>query len=97
MATETITLIIAIASLVIAVATLIVAYKTYVSTEKAYKFAKDNSKGDIKKRLRVDEKRLEKLNEQIKKSTWGYADVTEDDFEERDRLEDEIEDLKDRL
>lgn len=52
MNTETITLIIAIASLVIAVATLIVAYKTYVSTEKAYKFAKDNSKRAIRKKLR---------------------------------------------
>ena len=47
--------------------------------------------------IKTVEKRLEKLNEQIKKSTWGYADVAEDDFEERDRLEDEIEDLKDRL
>lgn len=40
---------------------------------------------------------MEELNELMKKGTWGYADVTEEHFEERDRLEDEIEELKDRL
>lgn len=97
MATETIALIIAIIALVVAMATLFVAYKTYLFTEKAYKFTKDNSKGNVRKKLRKDEERLEELNELMKKDTWGYADMTEEQFRERERLEDEIEDLKDRL
>ena len=91
------TLVVAALALIVAVATLVFSYKTYEVTQKNYMFTKDNSKGNIRKRLREDESRLEELNELIKKGTWGYAYVTDEHFDERDRLEEEIEDLKDRL
>lgn len=90
-------LVISIASLVIMFVTLVIAYKTYQFTKKTYMFTKNNSKANIKKQLREKENRVEELTDLIKKGTWGHAYVTNEHFDERDRLRKEIEYLKDML
>ena len=82
---ETITLIIAVASLVVMVATLV--------------FMVKNSKGYLRSKLRKKEERYERLNgiTHINPFSSRAGVVKNKHFEERDKLEKEIEDLKDRL
>lgn len=89
---ENITLIIAITGLIIAVATLIVAIMTY-------KYYMDSDKRNVRRRLKRKEERYNKLDNLIKGSTFSpYSGLVSDrHFEERDKLEEEIKDLKDRL
>lgn len=91
------TLIIGIASLVIMVVTLVITYKTYQFTKKTYMFTENNSKANIKKQLREKENRVEELTDLIKRGTWERAYVTNEHFDERDKLRKEIEYLKDML
>lgn len=92
MTTETITLIIAITGLIIAVATLIVAIMTY-------KYYMDSDKRNVRRRIRRKEERYNSLDNFIKSSPFSFWNrmVTEKHFEERDKLKEEIKDLKDKL
>ena len=85
MSTETLTLIIACASLVVMVATLV--------------FMVRNSKGYLQRKLRKKEERYERLNEITHISPFSPMAglVKNKHFEERDKLEQEIEDIKEKL
>lgn len=85
MSTETLTIIIACASLVVMVATLV--------------FMVKNSKGYLQRKLRKKEERYERLNEITHISPFSPMAglVKNKHFEERDKLEQEIEDIKEKL
>ena len=85
MSTETLTIIIACASLVVMVATLV--------------FMVRNSKGYLQRKLRKKEERYERLNEMTHISPFSPMAglVKNKHFEERDKLEQEIEDIKEKL
>lgn len=85
MSTETITIIIACASLVVMVATLV--------------FMVKNSKGYLRRKLREKERRYNSLDNLCKTSSFSpLAGIVNDrHFEERDKLEQEIEDIKEKL
>ncbi len=85
MSTETLTIIIACASLVVMVATLV--------------FMVRNSKGYLQRKLRKKEERYERLNEITHISPFSPMAglVKNKHFEERDKLEQEIEDIKEKL
>lgn len=85
MSTETLTIIIACASLVVMVATLV--------------FMVRNSKGYLQRKLRKKEERYERLNEITHISPFSPMAglVMNKHFEERDKLEQEIEDIKEKL
>lgn len=89
---EKITLIIAITGLIVAVATLIVAILTY-------RYYLNSDKRRVRRKLRKKVARWESLDNFIKNSTFSpmASMVTDRHFEEGDKLEKEIEDLKDRL
>lgn len=92
MSTETANLIVACASLVVMVVTLIVACATLA-------FMVKNSKGYLRRKLREKERRYSSLNNLCKSSPFTpLADLVKDrHFEERDKLEQEIEDIKEKL
>lgn len=85
MSTETLTLIIAFASLVVMVATLV--------------FMVKNSKGYLRRKLREKERRYNSLDNLCKTSPFSPLAglVKNKHFEERDKLEQEIEDIKEKL
>jgi len=85
MSTETLTLIIAFASLVVMVATLV--------------FMVKNSKGYLRRKLREKERRYNSLDNLCKISPFSPMAglVNDKHFEERDKLEQEIEDIKEKL
>ena len=85
MSTETLTIIIACASLVVMVATLV--------------FMVRNSKGYLQRKLRKKEERYERLNEITHISPFSPMAglVKNKHFEERDKLEQEIENIKEKL
>ena len=85
MSTETLTIIIACASLVVMVATLV--------------FMVKNSKGYLRRKLREKERRYNSLDGMIKDAPFSpFAGiVNEKHFEERDKLKQEIEDIKEKL
>ena len=85
MSTETLTLIIAFASLVVMVATLV--------------FMVKNSKGYLRRKLREKERRYNTLDNLCKTSPFSPLAglVKNKHFEERDKLEQEIEDIKEKL
>ena len=85
MSTETLTIIIACASLVVMVATLV--------------FMVRNSKGYLQRKLRKKEERYERLNEITHISPFSPMAglVKNKHFEERDKLEHEIVDIKEKL
>ncbi len=85
MSTETLTLIIAFASLVVMVATLA--------------FMVRNSKGYLRRKLREKERRYNSLDNLCKISPFSPMSslVNDKHFEERDKLEQEIEDIKEKL
>ena len=85
MSTETLTIIIACASLVVMVATLV--------------FMVKNSKGYLRRKLREKERRYNSLDNLCKTSPFSpLAGIVNDrHFEERDKLEQEIEDIKEKL
>lgn len=85
MSTETLTLIIAFASLVVMVATLV--------------FMVRNSKGYLRRKLREKERRYNSLDNLCKTSPFSplAGIVNNRHFEERDKLEQEIEDIKEKL
>lgn len=85
MSTETLTIIIACASLVVMVVTLV--------------FMVRNSKGYLQRKLRKKEERYERLNEIAHISPFSPLAglVKNKHFEERDKLEQEIEDIKEKL
>lgn len=85
METNTLTLIIAVASLVVMAATLV--------------FMVKNSKGYLRRKLRKKEECYERLSGITHISPFSPLDsmVKNKHFEKRDKLEKEIEDLKDRL
>ncbi len=85
MSTETLTIIIACASLVVMVATLV--------------FMVKNSKGYLRRKLREKERRYNSLDNLCKTSPFSpLAGLVKDKhFEERDKLEQEIEDIKEKL
>lgn len=85
MSTETLTIIIACASLVVMVATLV--------------FMVRNSKGYLQRKLRKKEERYERLNEITHISPFSPMAglVNDKHFEERDKLKQEIEDIKEKL
>ena len=89
---EKITLIIAITGLIVAEATLIVAIMTY-------RYYMNSDKRNVRKKLRKIEERYERLNgiTQISPFSPMAGMVKNKHFEERDKLEKEIEELKDRL
>ena len=85
MSTETLTLIIAFASIVVMVATLV--------------FMVKNSKGYLRRKLREKERRYNTLDNLCKTSPFSPLAglVKNKHFEERDKLEQEIEDIKEKL
>lgn len=92
MSTETANLIVACASLVVMVVTLIVACATLA-------FMVKNSKGYLRRKLREKERRYNSLDELCKTSPFSPLAglVKNKHFEERDKLEQEIEDNKEKL
>lgn len=91
MRTETANLIVACASLVVMVVTLIVACATLA-------FMVKNSKGYLRRKLREKERRYNTLDNLCKSSPFTpLAIVNDRHFEERDKLEQEIEDIKEKL
>ena len=92
MSTETLTLIIACASLVVMVVTLIVACATLA-------FMVRNGKGYLRRKLREKERRYNTLDDLCKVSPFSpMAGIVNDKhFEERDKLGQEIEDIKEKL
>ena len=85
MSTETLTLIIAFASLVVMVATLV--------------FMVKNSKGYLRRKLREKERHYNSLDNICKISPFSPMSglVNDKHFEERDKLGQEIEDIKEKL
>ncbi len=85
MSTGTLTLIIAFASLVVMVATLV--------------FMVKNSKGYLRRKLREKERRYNSLDNLCKTSPFSpMAGLVKDKhFEEREKVSQEIEDLKEKL
>ena len=85
MSTETLTIIIACASLVVMVATLV--------------FMVKNSKGYLRRKLREKERRYNSLDNLCKTSPFSPLAglVKNKHFEERDKLKQEIEDIKEKL
>lgn len=85
MSTETLTLIIAFASLVVMVATLA--------------FMVKNSKGYLRRKLREKERRYNSLDNLCKISPFSPMAglVNDKHFEERNKLGQEIEDIKEKL
>ena len=92
MSTETANLIVACASLVVMVVTLIVACATLA-------FMVKNSKGYLRRKLREKERRYNTLNDLCKISPFSPMAglVNDKHFEERDKLGQEIEDIKEKL
>lgn len=92
MSTETANLIVACASLVVMVVTLVVACATL-------RFMVKNSKGYLRRKLREKERRYNSLDCLIKDAPFSpFAGiVNEKHFEERDKLKQEIEDIKEKL
>ena len=92
MSTENANLIVACASLVVMVVTLIVACVTL-------RFMVKNSKGYLRRKLREKERRYNSLDGMIKDVPFSpFAGiVNEKHFEERDKLKQEIEDIKEKL
>lgn len=92
MSTETANLIVAVASLVVMVVTLVIACVTLT-------FMVKNSRGYLRRKLREKERRYKALDELIKSAPFsGLGNVVSDKhFKERDKLEQEIADLKDKL
>ena len=92
MSTETANLIVACASLVVMVVTLIVACVTLA-------FMVRNSKGYLRRKLREKERRYNSLDELCKTSPFSplAGSVKNKHFEERDKLKQEIEDIKEKL
>ena len=92
MSTETANLIVACASLVVMGVTLIVACATLA-------FMVRNSKGYLRRKLREKERRYNSLDGMIKDVPFSpFAGiVNEKHFEERDKLKQEIEDIKEKL
>lgn len=92
MSTETANLIVSCASLVVMVVTLIVACATLA-------FMVRNSKGYLRRKLREKERRYNSLDNLCKSSPFTpLAGIVKDKhFEERDKLEQEIEDIKEKL
>ena len=92
MCTETANLIVVCASLVVMVVTLVVACVTL-------RYMVKNSKGYLQRKLRKKEERYERLNEITHISPFSPLAglVKNKHFEERDKLEQEIEDIKEKL
>ena len=92
MSTETANLIVACASLEVMVVTLIVACGTLA-------FMVKNSKGYLRRKLREKERRYNTLNDLCKISPFSPMAglVNDKHFEERDKLGQEIEDIKEKL
>ena len=92
MSTETANLIVAVASLVVMVVTLVIACVTLT-------FMVKNSKGYLRRKLREKERRYNHLDELCKTSPFSpKAYLVKDEyFEEREKLKQEIADLKDKL
>ncbi len=92
MRTETANLIVACASLVVMVVSLIVACATLA-------FMVKNSKGYLRRKLREKERRYNTLNDLCKVSPFSpLAGIVNDKhFEERDKIGQEIEDIKEKL
>lgn len=92
MSTETANLIVASASLVVMVVTLIVACATLA-------FMVRISKGYLRRKLREKESRYSSLDNLCKTSPFSPLAglVKNKHFEERDKLEQEIEDIKEKL
>ena len=92
MNTETANLIVACASLVVMVVTLVVACVTL-------RFMVKNSKGYLRRKLREKESRYNSLDNLCKTSPFSpmVCLVENKHFEERDKLEQEIEDIKEKL
>lgn len=92
MSTETANLIVACASLVVMVVTLVVACATLA-------FMVRNSKGYLRRKLREKERRYNTLNDLCKVSPFSpLAGIVNDKhFEERDKIGQEIEDIKEKL
>ena len=92
MSTETANLIVACASLVVMVVTLVVACATLA-------FMVRNSKGHLRRKLREKERRYNSLDGMIKDAPFSpfASTVNEKHFEERDKLKQEIEDIKEKL
>lgn len=92
MGTETANLIVACASLVVMVETFIVACATLA-------FMVKNSKGYLRRKLREKEKRYNSMDNICKISPFSPMAglVNNKHFEERDKLGQEIEDIKEKL
>lgn len=92
MSTETANLIVACASLVVMVVTLIVACATLA-------FMVKNSKGYLRRKLREKERRYNSLDSLCKASPFSpMAGIVNDKhFDEREKLKQEIEDIKEKL
>ena len=92
MNTETTNLIVACASLVVMVVTLIVACVTL-------RFMVKNSKGYLRRKLREKKRRYDELDNLCRISPFSPMSglVKNEHFEERDIIEQEIEDLKEKL
>lgn len=92
MSTETANLIVACASLVVMVVTLVVSCVTL-------RFMVKNSKGYLRRKLCEKERRYNTSNDLCKVSPFSPMSglVNDKHFEERDKLEQEIEDIKEKL
>ena len=88
-----------ILTLVTAALALIVGFATLVITFLTYRYYIRSDRKNVRRKLKQKEERLEGLNNLIwgsAFSAWGGL-VTDKHFQQRDQLEKEIEDLRDRL
>lgn len=88
-----------ILTLVIAALALIVGFATLVITFLTYRYYIKSDRRNVRRKLRQKEEQLDSLNNIIRGSafsSWGGL-VTDKHFQQRDQLEKEVEDLKDRL
>lgn len=88
-----------ILTLVIAALSLIVGFATLVITFLTYRYYIKSDRRNVRRKLRQKEKRLDSLNNFIRGSAfspWGGLG-TDKQFQQREKLEKEVEDLSDRL
>ena len=88
-----------ILTLGVATLALIVGFATLVITFLTYRYYIKSDRRNVRRKLRRKEERLENLDNYIKHSTFSSWNglVTDKHFDQREKLEKEIEDLRDRL
>ena len=85
-------------TLMIATLALIVGFATLVITFLTYRYYIKSDRRNVRRKLRRKERELESLNKLIRSPFSGINSiVTDKHFEAKEKLEKEVEDLRDRL